>query len=227
MRLLLIFPLLLVFSCTNNKSSTTTPNLRDELRSDGISIPSKGDNSPVALKIQPLKTKLIAIFTTSKGTIEVVLFPKRAPKTVKNFAQLVKNGFYTNTIFHRVIKNFMIQAGGYRAGTLNKIAVAGPGVKNESLKGYSNKRGTLSLARTSDKDSGKAQFFINLKDNFNLDADLKKFRAGYTVFGKVIKGMDVVDTIGRTPVDSQRPSLRNLPLTEIKIIKIEIVERIP
>ena len=129
--------------------------------------------------------------TTEFGVIELELMPSLAPRTVKNFLDLVDAEFYDGLVFHRVIANFMIQAGGYTSDLTYKPAP--DTVPNESFNGLKNKRGTVAMARMSDPDSASSQFFINVRDNRNLDAD--GTQAGYTVFAKVSAGMDVVSKI--------------------------------
>lgn len=129
--------------------------------------------------------------STNHGDIEVELMSKLAPKTVENFLSLVDDGFYDGLIFHRVIANFMIQGGGYNADLTYKPAPRT--VPNESYNGVKNTRGTLAMARLPDPDSADSQFFINVKDNAFLDASSEG--AGYTVFGSVVDGMDVVTEI--------------------------------
>jgi peptidyl-prolyl cis-trans isomerase B (cyclophilin B) len=133
------------------------------------------------------------VITTSSGNIKVELFEDKAPISVKNFLAYVDSKFYDNTIFHRVIANFMIQGGGFEPGMNQKKTNAA--IKNESSNGVSNKLGTLAMARTNDPDSATAQFFINVKDNDFLDKAKSQDRVGYCVFGKVIEGMDVVEKI--------------------------------
>ena len=125
---------------------------------------------------------------TSLGNVDVALFEDQAPQTVANFLRLVDDGFYEGLIFHRVIANFVIQAGGYDA-EMNYRQPPGT-VVNESLNGLRNTRGTLAMARLADPDSADAQFFINVNDNAHLDA--APGAPGYTVFGKVVDGMEVV-----------------------------------
>ena len=135
---------------------------------------------------------------TNHGPILVELFADQAPKTVENFLQYVEAGFYDGTLFHRVIPNFMIQGGGFDAQQRQK-PTRSP-VANEADNGLPNQRGTLAMARTNDPHSATAQFFINLKDNGFLNHTGKNSQGwGYTVFGKVIEGMDVVDRIAGTP----------------------------
>jgi cyclophilin family peptidyl-prolyl cis-trans isomerase len=128
---------------------------------------------------------------TNFGTIEIQLMPNLAPRTVENFLALVDKQFYDGLVFHRVIANFMIQAGGYTADLQYKPATKT--VPNESFNGVKNSRGTIAMARLNDPDSANSQFFINVTDNPNLDANGSK--AGYTVFGKVSGGMEVVESI--------------------------------
>jgi cyclophilin family peptidyl-prolyl cis-trans isomerase len=135
---------------------------------------------------------------TSMGNIVVELYPDKAPKTVANFLQYAKDGFYENTIFHRVISRFMIQGGGFDHGLAEKPTRAP--IVNEASNGLLNTAGTIAMARTADPDSATAQFFINLIDNPFLDySGPDPEQAGYCVFGKVVNGMDVVQKIGTVP----------------------------
>ena len=131
---------------------------------------------------------------TNKGAIEIELLPKFSPKHVANFLSLVEEEFYVGLVFHRVIPNFMIQAGGYD-GDLNYKA-SERRVENESFNGLKNKRFTIAMARLNDPDSADTQFFINVRDNPHLDA--QPGQPGYTVFGKVVDGLDVIETIELT-----------------------------
>jgi peptidyl-prolyl cis-trans isomerase A (cyclophilin A) len=133
---------------------------------------------------------------TSEGRIVVEVLPDKAPRTVANFVQYVKDGFYDDTIFHRVIKGFMIQGGGFTAAMAQKPTR--PPVPIESNNGLKNVRGSLAMARTMDPNSATAQFFINVVDNAFLDYPGQD-GAGYTVFGRVVEGMDVVDKIRAVP----------------------------
>lgn len=149
------------------------------------------------------------IFHTNKGDIKIETFDDKAPETVKNFIEYCKEGFYDNTIFHRVINNFMIQGGGFEPGMKQKKTKAP--IKNEAANGLKNSRGTLAMARTNDPHSATAQFFINVVDNDYLDfrsADVSGY--GYCVFAKVVDGSDVVDAIksvktGRNGMHSDVP----------------------
>jgi peptidyl-prolyl cis-trans isomerase A (cyclophilin A) len=150
---------------------------------------------------------------TSKGEITIELNADKAPKTVENFLAYVDSGFYNGTVFHRVIEDFMIQGGGLTAD-MEKKKTRSP-VENEAKNGLKNSRGTIAMARTNDPHSATAQFFINHKDNDNLD--YPSFDGwGYAVFGKVTGGMDVVDAIAGVPV-SVRSGRRNVPTQPVVI----------
>ncbi len=130
-------------------------------------------------------------FTTSMGDIDIELLPDVAPITCENFRNYVNSGFYAGTVFHRVIPGFVIQGGGLTAD-MNRKPTQAP-IRNEADNGLKNLRGTLSMARTSERDSATSQFFVNLKDNVPLDHSARDF--GYAVFARVSRGMDVVDAI--------------------------------
>ncbi len=139
---------------------------------------------------------------TDYGNIVVELYPDKAPKTVRNFLYYVKTGFYENTVFHRVIGNFMIQGGGFTPEMEQKATTRDP-VPNEAANGLSNGKYTVAMARTADPHSATAQFYINVVDNPGLDyRSPTREGYGYTVFGKVVKGMDVVDKIKAVPTGS-------------------------
>jgi peptidyl-prolyl cis-trans isomerase B (cyclophilin B) len=143
------------------------------------------------------------LIKTSKGDIKLKLDTENTPLTAKNFLEYVRNGFYTNTIFHRVISGFMIQGGGLTEDLSTKETL--PPVKNEASKGKANKRGTVAMARTMDPHSATAQFFINVVDNpfLNYSGDHVQ-GAGYCAFAEVIDGMDVVDTIAKVKTAQQK-----------------------
>ncbi len=131
---------------------------------------------------------------TSKGKIVLELYPDKAPKSVENFLQYVRSGFYDGVIFHRVIPGFMIQGGGFTADMTQKPTKAS--IPNEADNGLRNERGTIAMARTNDPNSASAQWFINVADNRSLDFKAKTVQGwGYAVFGKVVEGMDVADAI--------------------------------
>ena len=151
------------------------------------------------------------LLNTSFGEIEIELDPVKAPISSKNFLEYVDSGFYTNTIFHRVIPGFMVQGGGFTAQMTQKDTK--DPIKNEASNGLHNVRGTLSMARTSNPDSATSQFFINVADNAFLNPGRD---AGYAVFAKVVKGMDVVDNIVNTQTTS-KSGMRDVPIDPIYI----------
>ena len=152
------------------------------------------------------------LLSTSLGEIEVELDAQKAPLSAKNFLAYVDSGFYNGVQFHRVIPGFMVQTGGFTADLKQKDTQAP--IKNEADNGLHNVRGSLAMARTSDVDSATSQFFINLTDNDFLDHGSRDF--GYAVFGKVVRGMDVVDKIARVPTGN-RSMYQNVPLEPVLI----------
>ena len=165
---------------------------------------------PAASKAAPPRVTL----ATSKGEIVVELYPDKAPATVKSFLAYVNEKFYDGTIFHRVIPGFMIQGGGFTAD-MNQKGTKAP-VENEAANGLSNARGTIAMARTSDPHSATAQWFINLKDNTFLDKKQSQDGWGYTVFGKVVKGMEVVDAIAGVPT-GMKSGMSDVPRETVTI----------
>jgi len=160
---------------------------------------------------------------TTEGNILLELDITRAPHSVLNFMNYVRSGFYDGTIFHRVISNFMIQGGGFTAD-LQRKETNSP-IINEADNGLKNTRGTIAMARTNDPHSATAQFFINVVDSPFLDHKNKTPRGwGYAVFGKVIKGMDVVDKIRNMPTGSRGPFRSDVPVQTVTIVKASIVE---
>ncbi len=163
------------------------------------------------------------LIKTNLGDISVELDEARAPATVKNFLGYVDDGHYRGTQFHRVIKGFMIQGGGYGAD-FKERSTREP-VANEADNGLKNARGTIAMARTSDPNSATAQFFINHADNAMLDHKAKTPRGwGYAVFGKVSSGMDVVDKIAAVPTGTNPNGMADVPKTQVMI---ESITRIP
>jgi len=159
--------------------------------------------------------------TTSQGQITVELNQNKAPKTVENFLSYVKSGFYDGTIFHRVIKGFMIQGGGMDKDMNTKPTNSS--IKNEANNGLSNLYGTIAMARTSDPHSATAQFFINTEDNRGLDFQSETEQDwGYCVFGEVTEGIEVVSTIEETPTTT-RNGHQDVPEEIIYINKITIL----
>lgn len=159
---------------------------------------------------------------TNMGDIVIELYPEKAPKTVENFLSYVKDGFYNDTIFHRVINNFMIQGGGFEPGMKQKQTKAP--IENEADNGLKNDNYTVAMARTGDPHSATAQFFINVADN-----DFLNFTAptpsgwGYAVFGKVVEGTDVVDKIKQVKTTS-KGFYQDVPVDDVVIEKASVVE---
>ena len=159
---------------------------------------------------------------TNHGVITLKMFADKAPETVANFIQYVKDGHYDNTIFHRVISNFMIQGGGFDTDMQQKSTRAT--IKNEANNGLSNKKGTIAMARTMEPHSASAQFFINVQDNDFLDHTAPTTQGwGYTVFGEVVDGLDVVEAIKGVATTS-RNGHQDVPREDVIIEKAEIVE---
>ena len=159
---------------------------------------------------------------TSLGKIVIELDPAKAPKTVENFLGLVRAGFYDGTIFHRIIPGFMAQGGGFTPDFKQKPT--GKSVANESPGGLANLRGTVAMARTGDPHSATAQFFVNVVDNRFLDAGPRHPGGfGYTVFGKVVEGMETVDKLVAAPTGAAGPFDKDAPRTAIVLSKATIV----
>lgn len=159
---------------------------------------------------------------TSMGIIVLELYPENAPETVKNFVQYVRDGFYNGTVFHRIIADFMVQGGGFTAD-LQQKKPRDP-IKHEGGNGLTNQVGTIAMARTADPHSATSQFFINVVDNQMLN-----FRGpgpqeiGYTVFGRVIKGLDVVNKIRNVETTARGPH-QNVPVQTVNIEKVTLIE---
>ena len=177
----------------------------------------------IVLSSSALAENPIVKLETSEGDITVVLFADKSPKTVDNFLAHVDEGFYENTIFHRVIDNFMVQGGGFDVDLRQKKTERK--IINESKNRLHNDRGTLAMARTSDPDSAGSQFFINQRNNPRLD--WTPFKPGYTVFGEVITGMRIVDFMASTPTgnavgktDKGQMPLQNVPLDPIVLLRV-------
>ncbi|MBM0106998.1 peptidyl-prolyl cis-trans isomerase [Steroidobacter sp. S1-65] len=157
---------------------------------------------------------------TTLGNFVIELDPQRSPLTVAAFLEYVNAGHYTDTIFHRVIGNFVVQGGGFDTNNVEKPTR--DGVPNESGNGLSNRRGTVGLARTGNPHSGTSQFYVNLADNAALDPQPSRW--GYAVFGHVVEGMNVVDDIGAVATGSVGPFDSDAPLQPIVIKKVEVLK---
>ncbi len=160
----------------------------------------------------------IVVLKTSMGDIEIQLDPKNAPLSTANFLSYVNKKFYDGTIFHRIIRGFMVQGGGFTQDMQEKPT--DPPIKNEASNGLQNLRGTISMARTSDPDSATSQFFLNLVDNSALDPGAQS-GAGYAVFGKIIKGLDVIDKMAQVDV-AQSGQYDHVPTTPVTLISATV-----
>jgi len=204
-----------LISCTNSESG--------EMQSQ-----SQAKGTPVSE--QPVQI----VMETSAGNIELELYPDKAPISVKNFLGYVESGFYDNTIFHRVIRGFMIQGGGFDKD--HKEKESGEPIVNEAGNGLMNKRGTIAYARTNVINSATSQFFINHQDNPNLDhRDESQAGFGYAVFGKVTKGMEVVDKIAGVKTGSRKVTInyqgkmfeqpyQDVPVTPVVIKTVKVIK---
>jgi peptidyl-prolyl cis-trans isomerase A (cyclophilin A)/peptidyl-prolyl cis-trans isomerase B (cyclophilin B) len=180
---------------------------------------------PAAAEVTAPANNPKVLLHTSMGDITVELYADKSPKTVENFLQYAKEGFYDGTVFHRVINNFMVQGGGMTKDLVEKRKHAP--IRNEANNGLSNLRGTLAMARTPDPNSAAAQFFINVVDNKALDykADANgTITWGYCVFGKVVSGMDIVDKMKAVETGPQGPFQSDVPKTPIVIEKATLVQ---
>lgn len=168
--------------------------------------------------------KPVVLMETSMGNIKVELNPDKAPITVGNFLAYVKEGHYDGLIFHRVIRDFMIQGGGFTKDMNEKRPSRGP-IRNEAGNGLSNDRGTIAMARTGVVDSATAQFFINVVNNDFLNHRDETSRGfGYAVFGKVVEGMEVVDKIRNVPTGTRR-MFQDVPNEPVTILKASVMEK--
>jgi len=231
--LFLLLPLLLAVSmsaCNQHAASgASAGSPPDEVASDALPVKagsgpasptsSSETDMPVTLQAAPPHVTL----HTSMGDIVVELFPDKAPKTVENFLGYAREGFYNDTVFHRVIDDLLIQGGGYSADLQKKPAH--PPIGNEANNGLSNQRGTISAARGRTPSSETSEFFINLVDNprFDYTSDSNDYTWGYTVFGKVISGMDVVDKIRAVKTHAQGKFTSDVPIAPVVIKSVEVM----
>ena len=197
-------PLYLAYSCVVNATGPLVFSAKD---ATGAVILSKNYTVP-----EPQVTLL-----TDQGSIVLELNPTVSPLSVKNFLKYAQDGFYNGTIFHRVIPGFVIQAGGFTAGLNPKPTTYGA-IALESQNGLSNLRGTLAMARTSEANSATSQFYLNLQDNLNLDYSGPN-NLGYAVFGKVLSGLDVMDTIAKAPTTNLN-GYSDVPVSDITITSV-------
>jgi cyclophilin family peptidyl-prolyl cis-trans isomerase len=215
-RLIFVFAAYFLFSMGILISSSHAQTNPEKGKSKGDQMMNKKADAE-AKETQKAKNPVVLV-ETSLGNMKIELFEKEAPLTVKNFMSYVKEKFYDETIFHRVIQGFMIQGGGFTADMVQKPTH--PSVKNEAGNKIKNTAGTISMARTSVVDSATSQFFINLVDNQPLDHQDDSDRGyGYCVFGKVIEGMDVVNKIGKVPTTTKGYN-GDVPVTPVIIKSI-------
>ena len=212
--------LLAALSCSTARAedpSTTESLNAGNSAADVKADPGAGASEATTEEAAPIPTQEnpMVILRTDKGDIEIELFADKAPDTVANFLRYVDDGFYNGTIFHRVIRDFMIQGGGFTADMQQK-QTRSP-VKNEAANGLQNARGTVAMARTQDPHSATAQFFINTVDNGFLNFQSPDVRGyGYCVFGRVVKGLDVVDAI-RGVRTGNRGGFQDVPVEAVAI----------
>lgn len=182
------------------------------------------DSSAAAKKGDATTGKTVtAVFKTDKGEFTLELLPEKAPKTVANFLDYARAGFYDGTIFHRVVQGFVVQGGGFTTKMVQKETKAP--VVNESNNRLRNLRGTVAMARQRAPDTATSQFYINLSDNAALDYGANGPDApGYTVFGRVTQGLDVIDAIAKSPVGNEG-RFANVPKTPIRITSVQVKDK--
>jgi len=187
-----------------------------------ITIIGAWSSAALSQQTQPASATVSVVMKTNMGTIEIELFSDRAPQTVSNFLSYVMDSFYDSTLFHRVIKGFMIQGGGFTVDYQRKTTK--PPIKNEAANGLTNKRGTVAMARTNEVDSATSQFFINLVDSNSLDHKNNTPKGyGYCVFGRVTDGLDVVDKIASVMV-RQGTISEAVPVNPVIIESVRVKE---
>jgi peptidyl-prolyl cis-trans isomerase B (cyclophilin B) len=194
-----------------------TPEAEDVIEGDTAETPAETAKEKAKPGGNP-----VVLMKTSMGDVKIKLNKDKAPISVANFLSYVDEKFYDGTIFHRVIKDFMVQGGGYTADFSKKETKAA--IKNEAQNGLSNKRGTVAMARTNIVDSATSQFFINVVDNSFLDHKNPTREFGYAVFGEVTDGMDVVDKIRGVKTGAKGPFATDCPAEPVTIISIRRVE---
>ena len=190
---------------------------------DAPATPTPAQDATAPAAEAPAAANPRVALRTTMGDIVIELYPDKAPKSVENFLQYVRDKHYDGTVFHRVIDGFMVQGGGFTAELTQKPTRAP--IANEANNGLSNTRGTVAMARTNDPNSATAQFFINLVDNSRLDhvSPENGFTWGYAVFGKVVEGMEVVDRIKTVETAPQGPLPKDVPKTPIVINSAEVL----
>lgn len=207
-----------------DKSAATSDSTDPAESAEETSMPdSTADENGGAAEADLDPAGPVVAMRTSLGDLRIELFPDEAPETAANFLEYVEDGFYDGTIFHRVVRGFVIQGGGFTAEMEEKETRAP--IENEATNGLRNRRGTLAMARTGDPHSASSQFFVNTKDNAMLDHTGQDRRGwGYAVFGRVISGMETVDRIEASPVVS-RNGHNDVPDTPVVIESATVVSR--
>jgi peptidyl-prolyl cis-trans isomerase A (cyclophilin A) len=198
-----------------SNSTTETLVLNCSVQSVGdVPLTIKAEDGTIVYTTTVTVPKPQVTLLTNKGNVVLELDPSTAPISSNNYLSYVAKGFYSNTLFHRVIPNFVIQGGGYTTGMVKKTGQSGP-IELESNKGLSNLRGTLAMARTNVANSATSEFFINLITNTFLDYK-DAFNPGYAVFGKVVQGMDIVDSIASETTGTFN-GFRDVPITDVLV----------
>ena len=190
-----------------------------QTESSAVALPDQVPNQPAAVAGPRV------LLETSMGRIVVELYPEKSPRTVANFLSYVRDGHYNGTVFHRVISDLLVQGGGYTPDL--EIKPERAGIPNEANNGLSNLRGTISAARRpGDKDSARAQFFINTVDNrqFDFRNDSTPALTGYCVFGRVVEGMDVIDKIRLVPTAARKPLAGDVPISPVLVERAAVLE---
>lgn len=190
-----------------------------QTQSSAVALPNQVPGQPAAVAGPRV------LLETSMGRIVVELYPEKSPRTVANFLSYVRDGHYNGTIFHRVIADLLVQGGGYTPDL--EIKPERAGIPNEANNGLSNLRGTISAARRpGDKDSARAQFFINTVDNrqFDFRNDSTPALTGYCVFGRVVEGMDVIDKIRLVPTAARAPLPGDVPASPVLVERAVVLE---
>lgn len=207
---------------SNSKARLLTAALVTIFALTSLNTSASTESTNASGKKSPTRVIESVTFSTDLGDVTFKLYPERAPKTVENFLAYAKAGFYNGTIFHRVIPGFVAQGGGLTFDFVKK-ATRDP-VENESIGGLRNKRSTVAMARLPDPDSATAQFYVNLGNNSQLNADSEDEKPGYTVFAKVSKGMSVINQITRQPRGLYR-AYRDAPNEPIRILSTQLNAR--
>ncbi len=181
---------------------------------------TEGPDLLIPVKLEPEDYVCVSIFTTV-GEMVLKLDSINAPKTTANFLSYVDESFYNGTIFHRIIKDFMIQGGGFDVNNRKKKTKAS--IKNEAFNGLVNNKGTIAMARTSEPHSATSQFFINSKDNsfLNFKGSSSSSEWGYTVFGELVSGENILDSIGRVSTDRTDAPLTQIVIDSVRVVRCE------